>query len=67
MRRSQPRRRTSPWGDARRRRAILHALPKTDLHVHLDGSIRPASLFDLAKRQGVRLEVKSETELKKFL
>ena len=57
VRRSQPRRRTSPWGDARRRRAILHALPKTDLHVHLDGSLRPATLFDLAQSQGVALEV----------
>ncbi len=67
MRRSQPRRRTSPWGDARRRRSALHALPKTDLHVHLDGSLRPATLFDLAKDQGVKLEVKTETDLKRFL
>jgi adenosine deaminase len=65
--RSQPRRRTSPWGDARHRRAILHALPKTDLHVHLDGSLRPATLFELAKTQGVTLEVKSEAELQSFL
>jgi len=65
--RSQPRRRTSPWGDARRRRAILHALPKTDLHVHLDGSLRPSTLFQLARAQGVSLEVKSEAELQSFL
>jgi adenosine deaminase len=67
VRRSQTRRRTSPWGDARRRRSILEALPKTDLHVHLDGSIRPRTLFDLAKSQGVKLEVRNEAELKKFL
>jgi adenosine deaminase len=67
VRRSQPRRRTSPWGDARRRRSILHALPKTDLHVHLDGSIRPASLFELAKAQGIRLEVRSAAGLQRFL
>ena len=67
MRRSQPRRRTSPWGDARRRRSILHALPKTDLHVHLDGSIRPATLFELAKDQRVKLEVKNEADLGRFL
>jgi adenosine deaminase len=65
--RSQPRPRTSPWGDAQRRRAILHALPKTDLHVHLDGSLRPATLFQLARAQGVSLEVKSEAELRTFL
>lgn len=67
MRRSQPRRRTSPWGDARRRRSTLHALPKTDLHVHLDGSIRPGSLFELAKAQGIRLEVRGKAELQRFL
>jgi adenosine deaminase len=67
VRRSQPRRRTSPWGDARRRRSILHALPKTDLHVHLDGSIRPATLFDLAKSQGVRLPVRGRAGLRSFL
>ncbi len=36
-------------------RDILQALPKTDLHVHLDGSIRLASLIDLAKAQRVTL------------
>jgi adenosine deaminase len=30
----------------------LAALPKTDLHVHLEGSIRPATLVDLARRAG---------------
>jgi len=65
--RSQARRPTSPWGDAGQRRAILHALPKTDLHVHLDGSLRPATLFDLARSQGVKLEVENEAGLRSFL
>lgn len=30
-------------------------LPKTDLHVHLDGSIRLETILDLAQRQKVRL------------
>jgi adenosine deaminase len=34
---------------------FFHALPKTDLHVHLDGSLRLATILDLASRQGVRL------------
>ncbi len=35
--------------------ALLAALPKTDLHVHLDGSLRLDSLIDLARERGVKL------------
>ena len=34
---------------------ILEKLPKTDLHVHLDGSLRIETLIDLAKKQNVEL------------
>src|SRR6267142_2294139 len=34
---------------------LLHELPKTDLHCHLDGSLRPQTMLDLADQQGVRL------------
>ena len=34
---------------------ILEQLPKTDLHVHLDGSLRIQTLIELAKKQGVDL------------
>ena len=67
MRRSRPRRQTSPWGDPLQRRAVLTALPKTDLHVHLDGSLRPETLLDLAKAQGIKLQVRTLPELKHFL
>ena len=67
MRRLMPRRRTSPWGDLRRRRRLLELLPKTDLHVHLDGSVRPATLFSLAREQSIRLRVRSVAELRRFL
>jgi adenosine deaminase len=30
-------------------KVLVHRLPKTDLHVHLDGSVRPATIRDLAK------------------
>jgi hypothetical protein len=65
--RLKPRRPTSPWGDARRRRSLLHALPKTDLHVHLDGSIRPSTLFELAREQRVKLLVRDPAGLRRFL
>lgn len=35
--------------------ALLRALPKADLHVHLDGSLRVGSLIDLARERGVEL------------
>ncbi len=35
--------------------ALLRALPKTDLHVHLDGSLRLSSLIELAKERDVAL------------
>lgn len=35
--------------------ALIAALPKTDLHVHLDGSLRLQTLIDLARAQGVNL------------
>jgi adenosine deaminase len=38
-------------------RELLHRLPKTDLHVHLDGSLRPATMLELAAAAGVSLPV----------
>jgi adenosine deaminase len=35
--------------------AFLRKLPKTDLHLHLDGSLRLPTLIELAKKEGVGL------------
>ncbi len=34
---------------------FLHAIPKTDLHLHLDGSLRLPTLIELAKERNVKL------------
>lgn len=42
---------------------LLRSLPKSDLHVHLDGSLRLATLIELAKEEGVALPSYSESGL----
>lgn len=42
---------------------LLKKLPKTDLHVHLDGSLRIATIIDLAKKQNIDLPSFDEREL----
>jgi adenosine deaminase len=43
---------------------FFRQLPKTDLHVHLDGSLRLETIIDLAKRHGVELPSNDPAELR---
>ncbi|MFB6351374.1 MAG: adenosine deaminase [Bradymonadaceae bacterium] len=43
-------------------RDFLHDMPKTDLHVHLDGSVRLSTILDLAEKQDVELPNGADTE-----
>ena len=42
----------------------LRALPKAELHRHLDGSVRLETIVDLARRHSLDLGVRSEAELR---
>src|SRR3979409_2621204 len=46
---------------------LLQRLPKTDLHCHLDGSLRLATRLDLARKQGVKLPPFDRGELHQML
>jgi adenosine deaminase len=42
---------------------LIEKLPKTDLHVHLDGSLRIDTIIDLARKQHVKLPSEDRAEL----
>eukprot|EP00127_Corallochytrium_limacisporum_P001729 Clim_evm66s77 gene=Clim_evmTU66s77 len=48
-------------------REVIKALPKADLHVHLDGSLRLETLIDLSRKQGKELPYWTVNELKQHV
>ncbi|MCD4829722.1 MAG: adenosine deaminase [Candidatus Cloacimonetes bacterium] len=48
-------------------RKFVEKLPKAELHVHLDGSLRLSTIFDLAEQQGVKLPADTPEKLAKLI
>jgi adenosine deaminase len=46
--------------------AFVRAMPKVELHVHLEGSIQPATLLQLARQNDVALPAATEEELRRW-
>jgi adenosine deaminase len=48
-------------------RRVVQRLPKTDIHCHLDGCLRPRTILELAEAQGVKLPTTNLAKLTRLL
>jgi adenine deaminase len=46
-------------------RRFIHGLPKAELHIHIEGSLEPELMFEIAKRNAIALPFASVEEVRK--
>ena len=44
--------------------SLIQTLPKAELHIHIEGSLEPEMMFNLAQRNGVKLPYGSVAEVR---
>src|SRR5256884_3347094 len=54
-------------GKPRLTKEALRRWPKAELHVHVDGALRPATMLDLARKQGIKLPADTPDALAKAM
>ena len=65
--RSRPRARRRPPAGPALTQALIKKLPKTDLHIHLDGSLRLKTMLELARERRIRLPATDPRRLKEVM
>ncbi len=48
-------------------RELIARLPKAELHNHLDGSLRPGTMLDLARQEGIPLPASDPETLRRYM
>jgi adenosine deaminase len=44
---------------------FIHGIPKAELHIHIEGSLEPELMFELATKNGVRLPFESVADIRR--